>query len=381
MQPAAITGVIPAGDFLAQIPSAIEDDAKGIDPVFGDIMSEQAAKPEEEIGDDPSATSCWAAIAHPATTLPNDPSLSAAGKAIVTAAVKSPGATDTHMAPADAIADPPENTADGTAPASDIPVTLTAYKGEMSSPAVAPSIAQQAIEAQLGSDTPGQGQETGIGGAQNDASGGNSAQDDMSDSENGQKGTAETSASAARNRNPSIAGAEATAAFAVEVSAAPSVALPATADTHPGSPPALSGADGMTTGFQTEQIVDGIVTRASDRIDIALTPDDLGRLHLSMTEENGQLRVAMAAERPETLDLMRRTADLLALDLRAAGYDDVVFTFEGGGSQDGHQDPPVAYPQDRSASASQHTPAPIHVPDKPPRHNRADMPGSIDLRF
>lgn len=381
MQPAAITGIMPAGDFLAQRPSAVEDDTKLIDPAFGDIMSEQAAKPEEEIGDDPSATSCWAAIAHPATTLPDDPSLSAAGNAIVPAAGNSPGATDTHMALADAMVDATENTADGAAPAPDIPATLTAYKGEISSPAAAPSIAQQAIEAQLGSDTPGQGQETGIDGAQNNASGGNGAQDQMSDSENGRKGTAETGASAARNRNPSTTGAEAMATFAAEASAAPSVALPTTADMRPGSSSALSGADSMPTGFQTEQIVDGIVTRASDRIDIALTPDDLGRLHLSMTEEDGQLRVAMAAERPETLDLMRRTADLLAQDLRAAGYDDVVFTFDGGGSRDGHQDPPVAYPQDRSASASQHTPAPIHAPDKPTRHNRADMPGSIDLRF
>lgn len=381
MQPVAITGVMPAGDFLAQIPSAVEDGAKSIDPAFGDIMSEQTAKPEEEIGDDPSATSCWAAIAHPATTLPDDPSLSAAGKAIVPAAGKSPGTTDTHMALADATADATENTADGAAPTPDIPATLTTSKGEMSSPAAAPSIAQQAIEAQLGSDTVGQGQETGTDGAPNDTSGGNAAQDHMSDSENGRKGTAETSASVARNRNPATAGAEATATFAVEASAALSVALTTTADMRPGSPQALSGADGMPTGFQTQQIAEGIVTRASDRIEIALTPDDLGRLHLSMTEKDGQLRVTMAAERPETLDLMRRTADLLAQDLRAAGYDDVVFTFEGGGSQDGHEDPPVAYSQDRSASASQHTPAPIPAPHKPTRHNRADMPGSIDLRF
>ena len=55
-------------------------------------------------------------------------------------------------------------------------------------------------------------------------------------------------------------------------------------------------------------------------VELVLTPDDLGRLRFEMTMRGDQVTITLAAERPETLDLMRRNADHLLIELRNAGF-------------------------------------------------------------
>lgn len=79
--------------------------------------------------------------------------------------------------------------------------------------------------------------------------------------------------------------------------------------------------------------------------DITLNPRELGQVKLTLQAIDGTMFVAIAAERPETADLMRRNIDSLAQEFRGLGYQDVSFSFSGrqggnGSGQDtGHAQP------------------------------------------
>jgi hypothetical protein len=64
---------------------------------------------------------------------------------------------------------------------------------------------------------------------------------------------------------------------------------------------------------------------------LRLSPEELGRLHLHLLSDGDTLRVTVLVERPETLDLLRRHADLLIHEIRAAGFAGGSFTFAGWG--------------------------------------------------
>ncbi len=71
--------------------------------------------------------------------------------------------------------------------------------------------------------------------------------------------------------------------------------------------------------------------QASNRpIEIALSPKELGRVHMSVVAEDGTVTINIMTERPETLDLMRRHIDQLGQTLRNMGYDSINFAFGQG---------------------------------------------------
>lgn len=107
------------------------------------------------------------------------------------------------------------------------------------------------------------------------------------------------------------------------------------------------------------------------RIELVLTPEDLGRIRFDLTPGRDGLQVTLAAERPETLDLLRRHAGDLLAELEAAGYGGATLNFGCGGN------PPAA-------AAPEPGPEP---PDTPPT---APLPqprpvlraaGGLDLRL
>jgi flagellar hook-length control protein FliK len=78
-----------------------------------------------------------------------------------------------------------------------------------------------------------------------------------------------------------------------------------------------------------------ISQRASDRaIELSLSPEELGRVKMSLTGTDGAITVSIVAERQETLDLMRRHVDQLAQEFLGIGYTDVNFTFDQQGDSD-----------------------------------------------
>ena len=80
----------------------------------------------------------------------------------------------------------------------------------------------------------------------------------------------------------------------------------------------------------TAQIVEAIGSAQTRSIDIRLDPEELGRVHLNLRHADGQMSVAITAERPETLELLRRHIDQLAQDVRALGYGTLRFDFHHG---------------------------------------------------
>lgn len=84
------------------------------------------------------------------------------------------------------------------------------------------------------------------------------------------------------------------------------------------------------------------ITRFPDQpVEIALSPEELGRVRMVIAMSDGALTLQITAERPETLELMRRHAEQLAQDFRQLGFDKLDFRFGGEtGGQSQPSEPP-----------------------------------------
>lgn len=111
------------------------------------------------------------------------------------------------------------------------------------------------------------------------------------------------------------------------------------------------------------QIVPAVSDAGRTEIDLALAPEELGRLRLTLRPDGDTMQITVQAERPETLDLMRRNADQLAAEMRALGYRGADLTFTAWG--DGRRpDPGHAPARDRpgATGTALHDPAPVPCP-------------------
>ena len=81
-------------------------------------------------------------------------------------------------------------------------------------------------------------------------------------------------------------------------------------------------------------------------VELSLDPAELGRVRLTLAVSDAGVSVSIVAERPETLDLMRRNAEALAAEYRSLGYAEVNLSFgaaadgPGSDSAPGHQNAP-----------------------------------------
>ncbi|MEX0283418.1 MAG: flagellar hook-length control protein FliK [Paracoccaceae bacterium] len=89
------------------------------------------------------------------------------------------------------------------------------------------------------------------------------------------------------------------------------------------APTARSDAPAFAT-----QIAEILMSQSGRRVDIALQPEELGRVRMTLGLADGSTTIVIAAERQETLDLMRRHADALSEALRALGHNHVSFDFQ-----------------------------------------------------
>jgi hypothetical protein len=122
------------------------------------------------------------------------------------------------------------------------------------------------------------------------------------------------------------------------------------------------------------QIAEAMRAAPGNRVDLTLMPEELGRVTISFQTEGDALRVHLMADRPETLDLLRRHAPELAADLRAQGYDTTSFSF----GRSGH--PPSAYAAPVGATEAD-LPAAADPAPTAPRPLPADVIGTLDLRL
>ncbi|PHR88516.1 MAG: hypothetical protein COA78_36380 [Blastopirellula sp.] len=93
---------------------------------------------------------------------------------------------------------------------------------------------------------------------------------------------------------------------------------------------ALDSTRASIVRFAGAQMVDALVRQPDQPIEVALNPEELGRVRIALTHLDSGLSVTITAERPETLDLMRRHIEQLAAEFRQLGYDNIGFEFFGG---------------------------------------------------
>lgn len=87
-----------------------------------------------------------------------------------------------------------------------------------------------------------------------------------------------------------------------------------------------------TPGMIGRQMAE-VLQRMPDRpVELALNPEELGRVRMSISAGDAGITVSVLAERPETLDLMRRHIDQLAREFQALGYANINFAFNEGQS-------------------------------------------------
>jgi len=78
------------------------------------------------------------------------------------------------------------------------------------------------------------------------------------------------------------------------------------------------------------QMAGALISAQNNKVGIALNPEELGRVRMVLTTTDTGVAISITAERPETLDLMRRHIDQLAEEFRSLGYSDIGFEFAEG---------------------------------------------------
>ncbi len=115
-----------------------------------------------------------------------------------------------------------------------------------------------------------------------------------------------------------------------------------------------------------EQLANGFRGAVDKSAEIMLNPAELGRVRISLhTSETGVI-VTVLAERPETLDLLRRHSDSLAQEFHEIGYGAAEFSFGQGGdaqTDQGGDDGREMYRPDVTVSESD---APMGATPSPP---------------
>jgi hypothetical protein len=119
-------------------------------------------------------------------------------------------------------------------------------------------------------------------------------------------------------------------------------ALPASVSPSSASPNNLQMLTADFSNRFASQVFE-VARQLPDRpVEITLSPEELGKVKLTFqVSESGAMTVIVAAERPETLELMRRNADTLLEEFRSLGYEDSQFEFqqEQSGNGEGESGP------------------------------------------
>ena len=76
-----------------------------------------------------------------------------------------------------------------------------------------------------------------------------------------------------------------------------------------------------------DQILPALQRSTGGRVELTLSPAELGRVEITLQGRDGGMSVSLNAERPETLELLRRHIELLAADMRQLGMTDLSFSF------------------------------------------------------
>ena len=109
--------------------------------------------------------------------------------------------------------------------------------------------------------------------------------------------------------------------------------------------PAGPGALAHPAAAVVQQLVHAIGHLAHGQIEVSLSPEELGRVRLTMIPGENSMLLSIQADRTDTLALLRRNIDQLASDLRDLGYANLSFQFGSNQSDGGRHDRGNAVPR------------------------------------
>ncbi|WP_444463595.1 flagellar hook-length control protein FliK [Rhodobacter capsulatus] len=151
----------------------------------------------------------------------------------------------------------------------------------------------------------------------------------------------------------------------------------------PGGGEAAAGATRAASPHAIAHQMSQALADAGNRtVELTLSPEELGKVRMTLNSSDGSITVTVQAERPETLDLMRRNIDSLARDFRDMGYANIDFDF-------GQQTDRRPSAQEQAAAESARQPAPTER-DSIARFDTASLAlqssprtasGGLDLRI
>jgi hypothetical protein len=157
----------------------------------------------------------------------------------------------------------------------------------------------------------------------------------------------------------------------------------------PASGPATASSTGATSASGTPalppalpaQIAEALAARTERPVELRMLTEELGALQVSLQQTGDHLRVFLQADRGDTLDLLRRNADLLLQELRAAGFAGATLSFGDGGAGGRDRPEPPAPDQPAGTARPADPAATPATPAAEPPPARALAGASLDLRF
>ncbi|MCU9849959.1 flagellar hook-length control protein FliK [Defluviimonas sp. WL0024] len=126
------------------------------------------------------------------------------------------------------------------------------------------------------------------------------------------------------------------------------------------------------------RLADAITNFPDGAVELTLSPEELGRVRISMSSQDGALTLNVQADRPETVELLRRHIDILAQDFRELGFSNLAFSFGHG------QDRPVATQRDSEgdpADLEAESASAAHRAEATGISSRQSDAGGLDLRL
>jgi flagellar hook-length control protein FliK len=94
-------------------------------------------------------------------------------------------------------------------------------------------------------------------------------------------------------------------------------------------------ARGETPSMIARQMAEALQKLPDRPVEISLNPRELGRVRMNISAAETGITVTVVAERPETLDLMRRNIEQLAREFQSIGYESINFAFSEGETRQG----------------------------------------------
>lgn len=160
----------------------------------------------------------------------------------------------------------------------------------------------------------------------------------------------------------------------VQIGPSPSAGQPSPLPGGFGMPPPRTPIHGLA-----QQLAGAMSQGRDGPVEVMLSPEELGRVRMTIVSDGTGLTLTMVAERPETLDLLRRHIDILAQDFRDMGFGTLSFAF----SQEGH-DASAQFAYGPNAEAPPDDPQPAPTPPAT-AHGRISVGGgtaeTLDLRL